>query len=430
MSSLLVLAEFVQSSALNELPEERRDRVRSHLIDTLGAMKAGLRLKEGISAGKFAAHDGSRHAAIAAACAAARCTEVDDIHLSSCTTPGSVVIPVALALAASRDLRTWKEFLAAVTAGYEVMIRIGYAINGPAILGKKVWPTFFAASLGAAAVASRVFQLDIRQTASALATALTFSAGTAAPARSEESSRWLSLGVAAANGVMAASAARSGIAGPEDLLERYAARIAGVSISRKRLLQNLGDTFLFDEIGMKPYPIARQALAAVEGVREMMTHERIKAPDLEKIVIGVPDAQRWVIDHPELPSTRMESIVSVQYQIALQIVAPEGRLAISGGRPFLNDAMRTVMAKILVKHAPDLEKYYPAAWPAKVEIRAKGRRFRGEVLHPHGDAKDPLDWSECSVKFIALGGPAAVIEQVRDLKPKGVMPRLWEALHS
>lgn len=430
MSSLLALAEFVQSSALRALPEERRDRVQRHLIDTLGAMKAGLRLKEGISAGEFAAHDGSRHAAIAAACAAARCTEVDDIHLSSCTTPGSVVIPVALALAASRDLRTWQEFLAAVTAGYEIMIRVGYAINGPAILAKKVWPTFFAASLGAAAVASRVFQLDIRQTAGALATALTFTAGTSAPARSPESSRWLSLGVAAANGVTAAAAARSGIAGPEDLLERYAARVAGVSISTNRLLQNLGDTFLFDEIGMKPYPIARQALAAVEGIRELMAQERIKARDIEKIMIGVPDAQRWVIDHPELPSTRMESIVSVQYQIALQVVAPDERIVISSGRPFLNDAMRTIMAKIRVRHTPDLEKHYPAAWPAKVEIRAMGRRLQREVLHPHGDAKSPLDWRECSAKFIALGGPVAVIEQVRDLKPKGVMPKLWEALHS
>jgi len=429
MNSLIALAEFVQSPDLATLPEERHARVKRHVIDTLGALQAGLCLEEGFSIGELAARDGSRHAAIVAACAAARSTEIDDIHLTSCTTPGSVVIPVALALAASRQLRTWGEFAAAVTAGYEILIRLGYAINGPAILQNKVWPTYFAAAFGAAAVASRAYGLTVNQTAGALSTALTFAAGTSTPARSSDSSRWLSLGAAAANGVLAAAGARTGLNGAADLLERYAGRIAGVAISRKRLLQGLGKTHFFDEIGMKPYPIARQALAAVEAVRGTLMLERIKSASIEEIVVSVPEAQRWVIDRPEPPESRMESIVSVQYQVALAVLAPGQMPDVRRASPLLSPALRKVMMKVRVRHAPDLDKHYPAAWPARVEILAGGGRSRHLMMHPRGDARNPLSWGDLSSKFAAMGGTKEMIRQVQNLKPAGAIPKLWEALH-
>lgn len=426
MNALAALAEFVQSRDLAAPPEARHDRLKRHVIDTLGALQAGLRLQEGVSMGKLAARDGSRHAAIAAACAAARATEIDDIHLSSCTTPGSVVIPVAFALAAAHELRTWGEFSVAVTAGYEMLIRLGYAINGPAILRKKVWPTYFAAAFGAAAVASRAYHLTVNQTAGALATALTFAAGTSAPARCSDSPRWLSLGAAAANGVLAATGARMGLVGPSDLLERYAGRIAGVAISRKRLTDHLGETCLFDQIGMKPYPIARQALAAVEAVREIIAEQRLRIRNIEEIVVSVPEAQRWVIDHPEPVESRMDSIVSAQYQIALAILAPQRLLDIRRTPPLLSLPLRRMMAKVRVRRAPALEKYTPEAWPAIVEIRGGRRRWRHEVLHPRGDAKNPLSWEDVSSKFTALGGTAAVVWQVKNLDAADAMPKLWE----
>jgi len=71
------------------------------------------------------------------------------------------------------------------------------------------------------------------------------------------------------------------------LLERYAARIAASPFRGSGCCRILA-TLSFRRDRHETISIAAQALAAVEGVREMMTHERIKAPDLEKIVIGVP----------------------------------------------------------------------------------------------------------------------------------------------
>src|SRR5262249_23917844 len=155
-------------------------------------------------------------------------TEADDIHLTSCTTPGSVVVPTALHLASAGAFQTWKDFASAVLAGYETLIRVGYGIDGPRVLAKKIWPTLFAAGTGAAAVACRAWKLSASQPAGALATALAAATGIAPPAMMPNSSRCISLGLAAEYGVLAANAARQGAVGELQLLERRDGRIAGV----------------------------------------------------------------------------------------------------------------------------------------------------------------------------------------------------------
>src|SRR5262245_11100442 len=147
-SALESLAGLVQDPAPGSLTAPRSERLRLHIADTLGMALQGTLLDEG----KAAMAMGSR---LAGWCACARLTEADDIHLASCTTPGSVVVPTALHLAATGSVENWEDFLAATLAGYETLIRVGYAIDGPRILARKIWPTLFAASAGAAAVACR-----------------------------------------------------------------------------------------------------------------------------------------------------------------------------------------------------------------------------------------------------------------------------------
>src|SRR5438552_18443257 len=103
------------------------ERLRLHIADTLGMILQGALLAEG----KAAIALGSP---LVGWCASARLTEADDIHLTSCTTPGSVVVPTALHLASTGAFETWEEFVAVVLAGYETLIRVGYAIDGPRIL--------------------------------------------------------------------------------------------------------------------------------------------------------------------------------------------------------------------------------------------------------------------------------------------------------
>src|SRR2546425_4408865 len=112
-------------------------------------------------------------------------------------------------LARTGVFQTFGDFVTAVFAGYETLIRVGYAIDGPYVLASNVWPTLFAAGAGAAAVACRAWKLNVSQTAGALSTALAAATGIAPPAVMENSSRWVSLGCAAEHGVAGPMGARA-----------------------------------------------------------------------------------------------------------------------------------------------------------------------------------------------------------------------------
>ena len=91
------------------------DVIDLHVKDTLAAFLAGVRTKEGQALSELYGRRADPAELAAAAAAIARLSECDDIHLASCVTPGSVVIPVALALAGNRGE---DDFNRAVAAGY------------------------------------------------------------------------------------------------------------------------------------------------------------------------------------------------------------------------------------------------------------------------------------------------------------------------
>ena len=406
MNALTRIAEFVQSRDLAAMPPERFDRVKRHVVDTWAAQMAGARTESGAAVGRASLDTPSISgsvdlmSAIVARCAQARCTEIDDIHLTSCTTPGAVVVSTALALAATGapagDGFRAGDFCAAVLAGYESMIRLGIAIDGPAALHTGVWPTAFAAAFGSAATASRLMALSVGQTAAALAMSLAFAQHRAVAASPAQSARWLSLGVAAANGVLAARAAHAGLGGTVD-----------IGAWSARLTRGLGRHFQFDGIGMKPFPTARQALAAIEAARQIVDDERLTPSDIRRIVVALPEPQRAVVDRSGFPESRFDSIVSVRYQIALAIAAPDRLLDVVRTPLFDTPAVRRLLTRITVTRARELDARYPRSWPARVAIEARGRRHSRTVLDALGDASRPLGWNHIAAKASAIAAPIA-----------------------
>ena len=74
-----------------------RDALRLHIADTVGAWVAACKTSEAKALLGFGPRDGaSLPDRVALACALARLSEVDDIHLASGTTPGGLVVPSAL----------------------------------------------------------------------------------------------------------------------------------------------------------------------------------------------------------------------------------------------------------------------------------------------------------------------------------------------
>jgi len=411
MTSTQTVARFIAGLDTSALPAGILDALPRHVFDSLAAAIAGAGVAETrdvraiveqhYGAGPaLAAGTGVRTNLPAAAllgCVSARCSEVDDIHLRSCITPGSIIVPAALAMVSTMGDVDAATFLAAVAAGYEVLMRFGLAIDGPRILYRGIWPTYVCAGFGVAAVLGRLLRLNEGQIADALGIAATFALGTTGrpPA---PTSRWLTMGCAVQNGVLAVLGAQQGLRGDTALLDGQWSKITGIALDPERLTADLGQTFLIDELCFKPWCAAKQTIAATDAFRDILTTAKLNANDITEIRIDVPPAYAAMIDRQELPSARQESFASVQYQLALAAFAPDHAYDVVRDRIVSDSQVTRLMSVTQVVIDETLGASYPSAWPARVRVRLAGAEHTREVQHPLGDPGTTFGWPELERK--------------------------------
>ncbi|HLH25194.1 MAG TPA: MmgE/PrpD family protein [Chloroflexota bacterium] len=423
MTLIEELGEFAAGLRLGDAPPAAAATLRLHLFDTLTAGLIGMTTPEAqaaralltdLGAGERAASgEGARPSAPLAAlagCIVTRCTEIDDIDLLSCTTPGAVVVPTALALAgqAGADADT---FLAALLAGYEALTRFGQAADGPTILYRGIWPTYLAGALGAAATAARLLALSGQATAHALAAAVTLSSGTSGRVRGL-SSRWLTLGCAAQNGILAALGARHGLRGDSSLLDGAWSATTGIALDGAALTRGLGRPFAIERVSIKPYCAAKQVTSSIAAFVALLDERVVEPTAVEQVIVAVPPAYARMIDQPAPPPERLGGIASAQHQLALAAYYRDELLDVRRPEQHREPAFRALMERVQVVADPRLASDYPRTWPARVTVRFAGGEATREVRHTAGDPGHPFTWDDALAKarrvLRGVATPAAV----------------------
>ena len=238
-------------------------------------------------------------------------SEIDDIHLSSMTTPGAIVIPAVLSLAVAMPSVAAGDAETAILAGYEAMIRLGRAIDGPAVLYRGFWPTYFTAPFGIAAATSRLLKLDAKQSTNALALALTLAAPGVGQHHALSTSRWLAVGNAASNGLTAALAAQAGFTSDLRLIEgNFFHSVYGIAASPGELTQGLGAGSVLTEVSFKPWCAARQTMAATQALWEII-QSGVQPQEIDRIRVRVLPPHCKMIDHDVKSGDRASHLTRV-----------------------------------------------------------------------------------------------------------------------
>ncbi|MGE5537966.1 MAG: MmgE/PrpD family protein [Gemmatimonas sp.] len=332
-------------------------------------------------------------------------TEIDDIHMPSCTTPSSVVVPVAMALVAEDPARQ-AGVADALWVGTEVMTRFGTAVRGPDILYREVWPTYLCAPLTAAAVAARLLGLTRRQTSHALSIALTFTAGGSGRFRQELSPRWLLQASAVRAGMVAAIAARQGFAGDSGLLDReWLNESHGIAFDVASFMEGLGRApSAYEGLSIKPYSSAKQAIAAVEALR-VIVDGGVPVDSIGSVRVRVPPAYVSMIGGAVDPNNRTTTFSSVRYQMALALFRPASLYDVAREQMPLDDTMKAFMAKVTIEGDDDLAPEYPRRWPGKVAADVGGRTVERTVLDAAGDPGARFGDDELATKAARILDP-------------------------
>ena len=304
--------------------------------------------------------------------------------------------------------------LAALIAGYEVMLRIGAAVT-PAHY-KVFHTTATTGVFGSTAAAGRMFGLGEEQMAWALGNAGTMAGGLWQFLQDGAMSKFLHAGRASASGVMAACMARSGFTGASRILEGSQGFFAGFARQETdpALFQDFGERFRTASVSIKPYPCCRHTHSAIDCARTLQA--RIPGPDaVAEVHLATYQAAAQVAGNED-PADSRQAQFSLKYCIARALKT--GRISLSDfAEPALGDPqVRGLMGRTTVEVDPRLDSLTPGAWPARVTVRLQdGRELTEYVANPKGDPENPLGWKEVKEKFGLLADgaiPAAAAREV------------------
>jgi 2-methylcitrate dehydratase PrpD len=395
------------ASGRRGLSDSARQVLRLHLADTVGAWIAGSATPEGRALVEFGWRAGAGMPdRLATNCALARLSEIDDIHLASGTTPGALVVPAALTIAASLGWRG-AALAEAIAVGYDAMVRLGVALGGASILYRGIWPTYLAAPFGVAAVASRLLSLTEKQAAHALGISLALASPAVGHPSGETTSRWLAIGNAARNGVVAAFSARAGFTGDLRVFEsEFFPGIYNLSPDVAALVEALDERSVLAEVSFKPWCAARQTMAATQALKEII-EAGVSPSEMTELVVSVPPPTLRMIDHGVVPRDRASHLTSVAYQMALAAFTPDAALDVKQAPNAVSEEIRNFMSRVAVKADENLLGHYPKSWPARLVVTTPSGKREALILDVPGDPERPFGEPQVAEKFRRLAAPVS-----------------------
>ena len=381
-------------------------RAERYVRDWLGCTVAGRATAPGAS---LTAYGGARQdleGRVFLAAALSHITETDDLHRSSVTHPGCVVIPTALLLTRETG-GTGAQALGAVLAGYEAVLRVGEA------LGEEHYRIFHntatAGVFGSAAAACAVLDLDEDAWVWALGNAGTQASGLWQFSEDASMSKHLHAGSAATAGLRAALLAARGFTGPSEILEGrkgFFRALCPDPVPEAITAEAPG--WKLPETSMKPYPCCRHTHPAVDAALELRRSlrgpvEGDLTPDrVASIEIRTYPAALDVTDRPR-PTTPYAAKFSMQYCVAESLAhGPAGLASFDAFDPE-DQVSRDWLSRVTVEADATFEKAYPARWGAEVVMTlTDGCTLRAIRPDAAGDPERPLDDDTLDHKALEL----------------------------
>jgi len=450
------MAHFCSSLSYGGLSPEVIDRVKYLALDFLGVAARGSREESSEAVRNFAREIdtnmgggviiGTRmrapyqYAALANG-SSAHSLELDDVSNESSSHPGTVIFPAALAAGELMEC-DGRKFIEAVVVGYEVMIRLGKALNPASHYARGFHPTGTCGSFGAAVCASKILNLSEEQMLNAVGIAGSQASGSMEFLSGSAWVKRLHPGWAAHNGIIAALLAKGGFTGPASIVEGRFGFLHAYSDNPdlSKFLAGLGDSYEIMKVSIKPHACCRYKQGPIDGILEIMRENQLKAPEVEKVTLGILKAGFPIIVEPQelkySPRTVSEAQFSMPFGAALALLYGKAGLDEYTEANLGSPEVKEMMGRVSCTLDPELERVYPRQWPASVEIVTKdGRKFKTRINYPKGDPENPLSWEELLRKFDELSSPVfseekrkEIVSRMRSLETETRVPALTDLL--
>ncbi len=429
------LARYMVEARDRSLPPQVTREAKHRILDALGAMVSGARLKPGEMAIKYVREQGGvpeasvlttniRTSAINAALANgmfAHADETDDFEPVTKAHPGCAVVPAALAMA-EREGRSGIELLRAVTLGYDLCCRFLLALGPDLVRATHRSAEGTSATFGAAAAAASLARLDEKGMRYALSYAAQQVSGIWSWTRDTDhiEKAFDFAGMGARNGVTAAIMVQAGFTGVEDVLEGEHNMLEALSTepSPEEMVAALGSRFFVTETAIKTFSVGYPIQAPLDAFLTLRREHGLTVNNVERIVVRVPEDGARIVDNSSMPD------VNLQYLVAVALVDGTVSFADSHSHERMMDPqVRAVKERVqLVADRALMNADAPRSGLVEVTLRG-GRTVSHFTRHPPGTKENPLDTAGVNAKARSLMAPVlgaerteAIIQRVNALE--------------
>ena len=410
------LAAFASGLHYESIPPEAVARMKDCVLDSIGCCLHGVTLPwtrkvqemvlaEGAAPAASIFGGGGRTSvsqAVLVNSTAGHAFELDDIHKESIVHPGSLALPVALALGEARGSASGRDLITAMVAGYEVGTRVGNAATMSLFL-RGFHPQGTSGAFVAAATAGRMLGLDPRQMQHALGIVGSQAGGLMAAQEGAMVKRFHS-GRAAQSGVYSAMLAQRGFTGISNVLEApYGGYLSSLSDrpAPARLTAGLGTAWETLNVGYKPHAAVTSIHTALDALAGILRGNGLKAEDVARVDVGLSHMTHvhcaWPYEAQGVTAAQMNLFYG------LAVIALDGAAFVDQYRedrlrdPRILDFIGRISARV----DPDIEAKGPAfRHAARLAVRTRdGRSFSSEILHRRGSPENPLAPGDVEHKF-------------------------------
>lgn len=429
------LALYMAEARHRSLPPDVAQAGKHRILDSLGAIVSGSRLKAGELAVRYVRLQGGvpeasvlatdlKTSAVNAALANGmfgHADETDDFEPVTKAHPGCSVIPAALAMA-EREGSSGEEFLRAVVLGYDLCCRFLMALGPELVRGGHRSAEGTGSTMGCTAAAALLAKLDETGMRYALSYAAQQVSGIWSWVRDSEhvEKAFDFAGMGARNGVTAATMVQAGFSGVWDVLEGEHNVLEALSPSPEpsEMVKDLGKHFFVTETAIKPYPVGYPIQSALDAFFALQRQHGLTVENVEHITVWLPEDGARIVNNRSMPD------VNCQHMIAMALV--DGNVTFASTRSYQRMSDPAVLAvKERVKLVADPGLMNPEApRSAKVEVVLKGGRTLNHFTpHAYGTKQNPMESKSVNAKVRDLLEPVlgpsrteAVIQRVNGLE--------------
>jgi 2-methylcitrate dehydratase PrpD len=437
------LARYMVEARTRNLPPAVLRECKHRILDTIGAMVSGARLRPGELALRYVRSQGGveeasviasdfRTTAVNAALANGmfgHADETDDFEPVTKAHPGCAVVPSALAIG-ERNGGSGMDMIRAVALGYDLCCRFLMALGPDHVRATHRSAEGTSATFGSAGAAASMARLDETGMRVALSYAAQQVSGLWSWVRDEDhvEKAFDFSGMGARNGVTAVTMVQAGFTGVTEVLDGQHNMIIALSTqpNPEEMVAGLGTRYFVTETAIKTFSVGYPIQAPLDAILTLRRQHNLTPDNVQHILVRLPADGASVVNNSAMPD------VNCQHLVSLALVKGGVSFDDSHSRPLMEDpAILSVRRRVELVGDPALvDPEAPRSGFVEVTMRGGGK-VNHFTRHPPGTKENPLDTAGVNAKVRDLMEPVlgaqktqALIAQINTLETLDDIRRL------